>query len=130
MLTALSENENKIKGYNLGVDEYMVKPFDPSLLKTRIDNIIRTRTELKQKFSGEIETDVSTLTHSQLDVDLISNITDLIEKNINDTELTANFLCSELGMSSSKLYRKIKQLTDLSPNEFIRTVRLKKQHSC
>jgi YesN/AraC family two-component response regulator len=126
MLTALSENENKIKGYNLGVDEYMVKPFDPSLLKTRIDNIIRTRTELKQKFSGEIESDVSTLTHSQLDIDLISNITDLIEQNISDPELTANFLCSELGMSSSKLYRKIKQLTDLSPNEFIRTVRLKK----
>ena len=126
MLTALSENENKIKGYNLGVDEYMVKPFDPSLLKIRIDNIIKTRTELKQKFSGEIESDVSTLTHSQLDIDLISNITDLIENNINDTELTATFLCSELGMSSSKLYRKIKQLTDLSPNEFIRTVRLKK----
>ncbi|MFA9192336.1 two-component regulator propeller domain-containing protein [Flavobacterium sp. FZUC8N2.13] len=126
MLTALSENENKIKGYNLGVDEYMVKPFDPSLLKTRIDNIIKTRIELKQKFSGEIETDVTTLTHSQLDIDFISNITDLIEKNISDTELTANFLCNELGMSSSKLYRKIKQLTDLSPNEFIRTVRLKK----
>ena len=126
MLTALSENENKIKGYNLGVDEYMVKPFDPSLLKTRIDNIIKTRSELKQRFSGEIESDVSTLTHSQLDIDLISNITDLIEQNISDPELTANFLCSELGMSSSKLYRKIKQLTDLSPNEFIRTVRLKK----
>ena len=126
MLTALSENENKMKGYSLGVDGYMVKPFDPSLLKTRIDNIIKTRSELKQKFSGEVETDVSTLTHSQLDIDLISNITDLIEKNISDTELTTNFLCSELGMSSSKLYRKIKQLTDLSPNEFIRTVRLKK----
>lgn len=126
MLTALSENESKIKGYNLGVDEYMVKPFDPSLLKTRIDNIIKTRTELKQKFSGEIETDASTLTHSQLDIDFISNITELIENNISDSELTANFLCSELGMSSSKLYRKIKQLTDLSPNEFIRTIRLKK----
>lgn len=126
MLTALSENENKIKGYNLGVDEYMSKPFDPSLLKTRIDNIIKTRTELKQKFSGEIESDVSTLTHSQIDIDFISNITDLIEKNISDTELSANVLCLELGMSSSKLYRKIKQLTDLSPNEFIRTVRLKK----
>lgn len=126
MLTALSENESKIKGYNLGVDEYMVKPFDPSLLKTRIDNIIKTRTELKQKFSGEIETDASTLTHSQLDIDFIASITELIENNISDTELTANYLCSELGMSSSKLYRKIKQLTDLSPNEFIRTVRLKK----
>lgn len=126
MLTALSENENKIKGYNLGVDEYMVKPFDPALLKTRIDNIIKTRSELKQRFSGEIETDVSTLTHSQLDIDFISDITDLIEKNISDPELTANYLCAELGMSSSKLYRKIKQLTDLSPNEYIRTVRLKK----
>ncbi|MGM8360595.1 hybrid sensor histidine kinase/response regulator transcription factor [Flavobacterium sp. ARAG 55.4] len=126
MLTALSENEDKMKGYSLGVDGYMVKPFDPSLLKTRIDNIIKTRSELKQKFSGEIETDVSTLTHSQLDIDLISKITGLIEQNISDTELTTNFLCSELGMSSSKLYRKIKQLTDLSPNEFIRTVRLKK----
>lgn len=126
MLTALSENESKMKGYNLGVDGYMVKPFDPSLLKIRIDNIIKTRTELKQKFSGEIETDASTLTHSQLDIDFISNITELIENNISDAELTANLLCAELGMSSSKLYRKIKQLTDLSPNEFIRTVRLKK----
>ncbi|MEO8254302.1 MAG: two-component regulator propeller domain-containing protein, partial [Flavobacterium sp.] len=126
MLTALSENESKMKGYNLGVDGYMVKPFDPALLKTRIDNIIKTRTELKQKFSGEIETDASTLTHSQLDIDFISNITKLIENNISDTDLTATFLCTELGMSSSKLYRKIKQLTDLSPNEFIRTVRLKK----
>lgn len=126
MLTALSENENKIKGYNLGIDEYMVKPFDPSLLKTRIDNIIKTRTELKKKFSGDIETEATTLTHSQLDIDFISNVTDLIEKSISDPELTATVLCSELGMSSSKLYRKIKQLTDLSPNEFIRTVRLKK----
>jgi signal transduction histidine kinase/ligand-binding sensor domain-containing protein/DNA-binding response OmpR family regulator len=126
LLTALSENENKIRGYNLGVDEYMVKPFDPSLLKTRIDNIIKTRLELKQRFSGEVETDVTTLIHSQIDVELISKITDLIEKNISDSEFTSNFLCSELGMSSSKLYRKIKQLTDLSPNEFIRTIRLKK----
>jgi len=126
MLTALSENENKIKGYNLGVDEYMSKPFDPAVLKTRIDNIIKTRMELKQKFSGEIESDASTLTHSQLDVDFINDLTNLIEKNISDPELTATTLCSELGMSSSKLYRKIKQLTDLSPNEFIRTIRLKK----
>lgn len=126
MLTALSEDESKIKGYTLGVDGYLVKPFDPSLLKTRIENIIKTRFELKQKFSGEVESDISSLTHSQIDIEFISKITDLIEKNIDDIELTTNFLHSELAMSSSKLYRKIKQLTDLSPNEFIRTVRLKK----
>lgn len=104
----------------------MVKPFDPSVLKIRIDNSIKTRAELKQRFSGEVEADVSTLTHSQLDIDFILKVTILIEENIANPDLTASFLCDTLGMSTSKLYRKIKLLTDLAPNEFIRTVRLKK----
>lgn len=126
LLTALAENENRIKGYKIGVDGYLVKPFDPSLLKIRIDNIIKTRFDLKQKFSGEVETDVISLAHSQIDIDLISKIKELVENNMNNSELTSTYLCNELAMSSSKLYRKIKELTDLSPNEFIRTVRLKK----
>lgn len=108
------------------MDGYLVKPFDPTLLRTRIDNIIRIHFDLKQKFSGEAEADVISLAHSQIDIDLISNIKELVEKNISNPELTSGLLCKELAMSSSKLYRKIKQLTDLSPNEFIRTVRLKK----
>ena len=126
LLTALAENENRIKGYEIGVDGYLVKPFDPSLLKTRIDNIIKIHFDLKQKFSGEVEGDVMALAHSQLDIDLITQVKEMIELHISSANLTSNFLCKELGMSSSKLYRKIKQLTDLSPNEFIRTIRLKK----
>lgn len=126
LLTALAENENRINGYKIGVDGYLVKPFDPSLLKTRIDNIIKIHFDLKQKFSGEVESDVISLAHSQIDIDLISKIKDLIDENIGNPELTSSYLCSELAMSSSKLYRKIKQLTDLSPNELIRTIRLKK----
>ena len=126
LLTALAENENRIKGYKIGVDGYLVKPFDPSLLKTRIDNIIKIHFDLKQKFSGEAESDVITLAHSQIDIDLISKIKEIIENNMSNPELTSSYLCRELGMSSSKLYRKITQLTDLSPNEFIRTIRLKK----
>ena len=126
LLTALAENENRIKGYKIGVDGYLVKPFDPSLLKTRIDNIIKIHFDLKQKFSGEAESDVISLAHSQIDIELISNIKSIIEDNISNPDLTSGFLCDELAMSSSKLYRKITQLTDLSPNEFIRTIRLKK----
>ncbi|MEL0454687.1 two-component regulator propeller domain-containing protein [Flavobacteriaceae bacterium SZ-1-7] len=126
LLTALAENENRIKGYSIGVDGYLVKPFDPALLKTRIDNIIKIHFDLKQKFSGEVESDIVTLAHSQRDVELVSKIKNLIDENINEPNLTPNFLCEELAMSSSKLYRKITQLTDLSPNEFIRTIRLKK----
>ncbi|MGY5353369.1 hybrid sensor histidine kinase/response regulator transcription factor [Wenyingzhuangia sp. IMCC45467] len=126
LLTALAENENRIKGYKIGVDGYLVKPFDPTLLKTRIDNIIKIHLDLKKKFSGEAESDVISLAHSQIDIELISDIKKIIEENISNPELTSSFLCDELAMSSSKLYRKITQLTDLSPNEFIRTVRLKK----
>ncbi len=129
LLTALGENENKIKGYKIGVDGYLVKPFDPSLLKSRIDNIIKTRLELKQRFSDETESDVTSLAHSQLDIDLISEIKEIIEANLGSPDLTPAFLSSELALSSSKLYRKITELTDMSPNEFIRTIRLKKAAS-
>ncbi|WP_372755224.1 PleD family two-component system response regulator [Labilibaculum sp.] len=67
LLTALFDNENKIKGYKLGADGYLVKPFDPSLLKSRIDNIIKARLELKEKFSEEVEGDVDVLAHSPID---------------------------------------------------------------
>ena len=93
---------------------------------TVISNVIRTRLELKAKFSKEVESEVSLLTHSPLDKDFMEKVTSLIELNLSNIELTTAFLCLELGMSSSKLYRKIKELTDLAPNEFIRTIRLKK----
>lgn len=126
LLTALAENENRINGYKIGVDGYLVKPFDPSLLKTRIDNILKNHFDLKRKFSGEVESDVLTLAHSQIDIELVTKIKNLIEENIDDPELSSSFICKELGLSSSKLYRKITELTDLSPNEFIKTIRLKK----
>jgi AraC-like DNA-binding protein len=126
LLTALSENEDKAKGYDAGADGYLVKPFDPSLLKTVIANIISSRKELKAKFSADTESEVSVLTHSPVDEELMQKMTRIIEYNITETNLSSSYLCSELGMSSSKLYRKIKELTDLAPNEFIRTVRLKK----
>ncbi|MFA9370838.1 MAG: two-component regulator propeller domain-containing protein [Labilibaculum antarcticum] len=126
LLTALSDNENKTKGYKLGADGYMVKPFYPSLLKTRIDNIVKARAELKERFLKDVESDVNVLTHSPIDEEFMTKLTDFIEERMSDPELTASLLCSEMGMSSSKLYRKVKELTDLAPNEFIRTIRLKK----
>lgn len=126
LLTALSDNSDKAKGYDAGADGYLVKPFDPSLLKTVIANIVTSRKELKAKFSVDTDSEISLLTYSPVDEELMQKITNLIETNITKSSLSSSFLCQELGMSSSKLYRKIKELTDLAPNEFIRTVRLKK----
>lgn len=126
LLTALAENVDKVKGYEIGADAYLNKPFEPSLLKTVIENIIKSRLELKAKFSGEVESKVSLLTHSPVDEEFMEKITNLINDNLSEVDLSTEFLCDKLSVSSSKLYRKIKELTDLAPNEFIRTIRLKK----
>jgi len=126
MLTALGENMDKVKGYEMGADGYLAKPFEPLLLKTVIENIVKSRLELKQKFSGEVESKVSMLTHSPIDEEFMEKITNLINDNLSELDLSTDFLCDKMGVSSSKLYRKIKELTDLAPNEFIRTIRLKK----
>lgn len=126
LLTALSDNEDKVKGYSIGADGYIVKPFEPSLLKTVIENIIKSRSELKAKFSGEVESKIGLLTHSPIDEEFMAKVTALINDNLSELDLSTEFLCDKLGVSSSKLYRKIKELTDLAPNEFIRTIRLKK----
>jgi signal transduction histidine kinase/ligand-binding sensor domain-containing protein/DNA-binding response OmpR family regulator len=126
LLTALAESENRIIGYSIGVDGYLVKPFDPTLLKTRIENIIKLRANLKLKFSGEAEGDIGTLAHSPIDVEFMSRIKAIIEENIDRPEFKSKCLSDEMAMSPSKLYRKIIQITDVSPKEFIRIVRLKK----
>jgi len=126
LLTALSENEDKVKGYAIGADGYLVKPFEPSLLKTVIENIIKSRAELKLKFSGEVESNVSLLTHSPVDEEFMLKVTTLINDNLSDIDLSTEYLCDKLRISYPKLYKKIKELTDLAPNEFIRTIRLKK----
>ena len=126
LLTALSDNENQIKGYKLGADAYVAKPFDPLLLKIQIQNIIKSRLDLKAKFSEEVESKINILSHSPVDEVFINKLSLLIEENIQNPDLKIDFLCKEMGTSSSKLYRKIKELTNLSPNEFVRTLRLKK----
>ncbi|MEO8532437.1 MAG: two-component regulator propeller domain-containing protein [Flavobacterium sp.] len=126
LLTALAENVDKVKGFDMGADGYLVKPFEPLLLKTVIENIIKSRLDLKLKFSGEVESKISLLTHSPIDEEFMEKITALINDNLGEEDLSTEFLCDKLGVSSSKLYRKIKELTDLAPNEFIRTIRLKK----
>ena len=126
LLTALAENVDKVKGFDTGADGYLVKPFEPLLLKTVIENIIKSRLDLKLRFSGEVESKASLLTHSPIDEAFMKKITGLINDNLSEVDLSTEFICDKMGLSSSKLYRKTKELADLAPNEFIRTIRLKK----
>ncbi|NQU54795.1 MAG: helix-turn-helix transcriptional regulator, partial [Bacteroidetes bacterium] len=98
----------------------------PELLKIRVSNILDNIEKAKKGFSKNIHVSAKVLTISKIDEDFMQHIIDLLEKNIDNTGFNIESFCKNIGVSSSQLYRKIKSITGLSPNEFIRTHRLKK----
>ncbi len=126
LMTALASVENKMTGYKAGADDYITKPFEPELLKIRVKNILDNLEKRKKEFGRDLRISASELTISKIDEDFLNQITGLLEKNLDNSDFDIDSFCRNLGVSSSYLYRKIKNITGLSPNEFIRTYRLRK----
>ncbi|MEZ5104979.1 MAG: two-component regulator propeller domain-containing protein [Draconibacterium sp.] len=126
LMTAMASVENKIIGYKVGADDYITKPFEPELLKIRVHNILDNLSKIKKGFGQSITLSAKELTISKIDEDFIQKVVDLIEENIDNSDFDTDSFCKIIGVSSSQLYRKIKSITGLSPNEFLRTYRLKK----
>jgi len=126
LLTALSNIDEKIKGYHLGADEYLTKPFDHRHLLVRIEKLIEQRKQLRRHFQKQFSIDSELPTLSPIDKQLIQKVIQFVEERIADPELSVEDLSQEIGISSTHLYRKIKALTGLSTNDLIRKIRLKR----
>ncbi len=126
LLTALSSLEDKLKGISTGADDYISKPFDQKLLIIRVEKLIEQRNKLRRFFQKEYTIIPNTPTLSSLDEQLLNKVINYIESKIAEPELGVDDISNEVGISSTHLYRKIKSLTDLSTNELIRKLRLKK----
>ncbi|UCH14565.1 MAG: response regulator, partial [Bacteroidales bacterium] len=126
LLTALTSIEDRIKGLSTGADSYISKPFHPEHLVVSIEKLIEQRKQLKMHFQKELYHKPDTSGLPSIDEKFLKKVMDYIEKNISEPELNVETLSNEVGISTTHLYRKIKSLTDLSPNELIRKARLKK----
>ncbi|WP_443936782.1 hybrid sensor histidine kinase/response regulator transcription factor [Pedobacter sp. MW01-1-1] len=126
LLTAKSSHEQKVSGLSTGADSYITKPFSLELLSLNVNNLIQSRKITRKKFkeSTGIEPVESSL--SEVDQNFILKITNLIENKISDDFFGVPELAKEIGISQPVLYKKIRALTDLSVNDFIKTVKLKK----
>jgi len=124
LLTALSERDDIIDGLRAGADDYIVKPFDPAVLKARIRNILSGRERLRRMvFSAQTGLDTTEHTN-RLDREFLDRATALVERELSNPDFSTNDFCRALGMSRTSTYNRIKTLTNLGPGDFVRLVRL------
>ena len=134
LLTAKDSLQDKEEGYEVGADSYLTKPFSASLLRSRINNLLESRKKLITQFQAQPvpgnQTDLNEKriiiaeALSKLDNEFIEKITLLIEENLSSEKIDITYLSDKMCMSGSTLYRKMKALTGLSTNEYIRKVKM------
>lgn len=126
LLTARNTLQSKIEGLELGADAYIEKPFSPEYLQVQIANLLTNRNKIKEYFASSPLVHIKSMAYSKADELFLEKINESILKNLGDTELDVEKLARFMNMSKPTLYRKIKSLSDLSPNEIINITRLKK----
>jgi len=127
LLTAKSTDDDKAEGFEIGADAYVVKPFNVGLLKKRIANLIenRVRLEVKPSDSEENKALIKQIVLRSNDEILLEKILKIINENIAESDLNVEMLASGVGMSRVHMHRKLKELTNQSARDFIRSIRLK-----
>jgi AraC-like DNA-binding protein len=128
MLTARASLDFKLDGLESGADEYVTKPFNPTILQLQVKNLINRRNALHTYFKGQgiLSLDPKRVTLASADDKFIKTALELIESNISNAAYTVEDMSQDIGMSHTQLYRKIKALTGQTINEFIRSIRLKR----
>jgi len=126
LLTAKDTSSDMIFGAKKGADYYITKPFDPEHLLEKIRQILTSRQELSKKFSRKVTLDPVDKEITSEDERILKSAIKVIETNIENDELNLDMMASEMAMSASTLYRKMKSITGQSPGEFIRAVRFKR----
>lgn len=126
MLTAKDLNEVKMECLSLGADDFIEKPFSLQYLIYKVKNALVTRKHLKEKYSKVISAEPSELKIESNDEKFVKKLIKIVENAIDDQLLSVEYLASEVGMSRANLYRKLLAITNDTPVNFIKKIRLKR----
>ena len=126
LLTARTTDESKVKGLQLGADDYLTKPFNMDVLRLRVRKFMEWAESSHQEFKKKVDISPSEITITPLDEQFIQKAIKTVEERISNSDFSVEELGKELGMSRSFLYKKLMAITGVGPAEFIRTIRVKR----
>lgn len=124
LLTARSMSLQMEEGFDAGADDYIVKPFRISLLQSRIRNLFSNREQLKEIFSKKFSLENLGIEVTSTDETFVKRYIQIVQNNFTNPKLDVDFICQEMGMSRANFYKKLHTVTDLSPMDMIRNIRL------
>jgi len=126
LLTALTGEEEQLKGLEIGANDYMTKPFNFEILLSKIKNLLTLHDSFKRTYKKQMDVQLQEVVIESDDGKLLRNIVEYIEQNILNYNLSVEELARQMNMSRVSLYKKMLTITGKSPLEFIRSIRLKK----
>ncbi|WP_460767540.1 response regulator transcription factor [Niabella terrae] len=126
LLTARDSLQSKIDGLNQGADAYIEKPFSPEHLAAQVSSLLTNREKVKTFFIHSPLVQINSIAHSKIDEAFLEELNNFIIDNITNDHLDVDHMAQAMNMSRPTLYRKLKSVSDLSPNEMINLSRLKK----
>lgn len=126
LLTARTAQIFKNEGLETGADDYITKPFNPEELRLRVRNLIRARQTMREKFVRVMNFEPKEITVTSADEDFLKRAMEVAEQNIDNPNFTAEQFAYDLAVSRPLLFTKLKALTDQTPNNFMKTIRLKR----
>jgi len=126
ILTSEGDQYTRVKSFYLGADDYMTRPFQLVELQIRIQNLIQSRKVLQKKYSKHIELKPSPVEVQSEDELFLKRVMEVVEKNMDNPMFGSEQFAEQMGLSQTRLYRKLITLTGYASNDFIRRMRLKR----
>ena len=126
LLTAKTLDEHRAEGYAYGADAYLTKPFNGNVLKARIKNLITNRKLMKIVFGNDAQQEPLEAVAQSAESQFVEKFRTIIQGNLGNSDLNVETISHEMGISRAQLYRKIKSITGISPNDIIREARMKR----
>ena len=123
ILSAKSEVKDQMEGLQMGADDYIPKPFSLAILTTKIQNMMRTRRRMLERYSKSLEVEPEKITFNAMDEALLKRAVAIVEKNMDNIEFSTDEFAREMNMSRSNLHLKLKAITGESTIDFIRKIR-------